>query len=112
MVIVSPTRLQHRPPETDSAPVACALQKQGISTTDEGRGALSSAFDVMIKISQVPAGVVWGGLFSLFANAKPGTLLGQIGPGGHFIVAAFVRLVALWMVRSIPDSELQLAEST
>ena len=92
--------------------MACALQKQGISTTDEGRGALSSAFDVMIKISQVPAGVFWGGLFSLFANAKPDTLLGQIGPGGHFIVAAFVRLVALWMVRSIPDSELQLAEST
>eukprot|EP01045_Picozoa_sp_COSAG04_P038634 COSAG04_NODE_10444_length_777_cov_0.799410_2_plen_54_part_01 len=54
----------------------------------------------MIKISQVPAGVVWGGLFSLFANAKPDTLLGQIGPGGHFIVAAFEQLVALWGVRS------------
>ena len=54
--------------------------KQGISTTDEGRGALSSSYDVMVKLGQVPAGIMWGALFTAFANAKPGTFLGQIGP--------------------------------
>ena len=85
--------------------------KQGISTTTEGRGALSSAYDVMVKLSQVPAGLMWGGLFSAFANAKPGTLLASVGPGGHLVVAAVVRLVALLLVKAIPPDELQLADS-
>ena len=133
--------------------------KQGISTTDEGRGALSSSYDVMVKLGQVPAGIMWGALFTAFANAKPGTFLGQIGPtpfprpslpsrlsnpylltglehgsdsrqacsdrvrdcfsrrsgvglGGHCIVAAMVRGVAMWFVKSIPEEELFLSDDS
>lgn len=85
--------------------------KQGISTTDEGRGALSSAFDVMVKLAQVPAGLCWAALFSLFANAKPGSFAAKVGPGGHMIVAAGVRLLALGLVRCIPEDELSLDEA-
>ena len=35
-----------------------------------------------------------GALFTAFANAKPGTFLGAIGPNGHMVVAAFVRFYA------------------
>ena len=55
--------------------------KQGIEVTDAGRGELSSAYDCMIQLAQIPTPILWSWLFSKFGNAAQGTLLGSIGPG-------------------------------
>lgn len=58
----------------------------------------------------VLARLVQAGLFSIFSAAteqSPG-FVRALGPGGHFMVAALLRLVARQLVCSIPSSELQL----
>ena len=37
---------------------------------------------------------------------------GRIGPGGHMLIMALMRVVALRLVTGIPDNELKLAEGT
>ena len=56
------------------------------------------------------ARLVQAGLFSIFSAAteqSPG-FVRVLGPGGHFMLAALLRLIARQLVCSIPSSELQL----
>lgn len=88
------------------------IVKQGIEVTDAGRGELSTAYDCIIQLAQVPTPMLWSYLFTKFGNAPPNSTLGKIGPGGHMLVMALMRVVALKLVTSIPDHELQLAEGS
>jgi hypothetical protein len=54
--------------------------------------------------------VLWGRCFAYFATSTPESALGFLGPYGHMVVVAVVRLAALLCVRCIPASELHLED--
>ena len=82
--------------------------KQGCAVTSAGKGELSAAYEAFNEMVGVFTPMVWAGLFALFARAPPGSALALLGPGGHFLVAALVRLAARQIVCSIPADALQL----
>ena len=111
--------------------------KQGIEVTDAGRGALSSGYDVVIKLAQVASPMLWGcaraqnlqsnpratltlwvltrrcchtALFTYFGNAPVDSWAGRVGPGGHMLVMAAMRFISLRLVSGIPAKELHLGE--
>jgi hypothetical protein len=44
-------------------------------------------------------------------NAKPASVLGRIGPGGHMLVMALLRLIALRLVSGIDPKDLKLGDN-
>ena len=63
---------------------------------------LSAGYDHLIDVVNVVMPSVWGWLFSVFSRAKRGTLLATIGTGGHYVIAAALRILSGLIVRSLP----------
>ena len=84
--------------------------KQGVSVSDVGRGELSSAYSVFTTLFGAATPILWGKCFAYFAKADTNSSLGVLGPYGHMMVVAAVRLVALLCVKCIPEDELHLED--
>ena len=81
--------------------VRCRLViKQGIHATTAGRGALSAAVSNLEALICAAMPVLYGWLIVVFTNPKTPAWL-RWGPGGHFFVAAALRLVSWCVMRSI-----------
>ena len=82
---------------------------QGIETTTTGRGELTAAYDAVTDMVGCVMPMVWGNLFQLFSTAAgqgTGGLLGALGLGGHFALAAIARALAGAVVWAIPEQQL------
>jgi hypothetical protein len=84
--------------------------KQGVSVTDVGRGELSSAYSVLTTLFGAATPILWGKCFAYFAKADTSSTLSFLGPFGHMVVVAVVRLAALLCVKCIPAHELHLED--
>lgn len=55
--------------------------------------------------------LVWGGIFSWLLRRPADSLVGRIlGPGGHFTIAALVRVVSRHILVSARDEDLYLED--
>jgi len=85
--------------------------KQGLATTTAGRGEINAAFESLASITQVFMPAVWVFLFRLCYEAKGGSaLVALVGPGGHFLVAAVVRMLGRQIVCSIDTADLSVED--
>ena len=84
--------------------------KQGISSTTAGRGALSAAYSNLEALICSGMPVVYGWLIVVFSNPRTPAWL-RWGPGGHFFVAAALRLVSYWLMRSIDTTLLHIDDA-
>jgi hypothetical protein len=108
-------------PWTDpcSHAIRALVVKQGIDSTSAGRGELSAAFDGITDVVGCVMPMVWGQLFNFFstqsaaaaaaAAATPTWLAATasfLGIGGHFLLAALLRLGSGAIAFSIPHRTL------
>lgn len=85
------------------------MNKQALAVTTAGRGEINAAFEGLASITQVFMPAVWVFLFRLCYEAAPNSALATVvGPGGHFLFAAVVRLVGRQIVRSIDPLDLSI----
>ena len=85
--------------------------KQGLAVTTAGRGEINAAFESLASITQVFMPAVWVFLFRLCYEAKGGSaLVALVGPGGHFLVAAVVRMLGRQIVCSIDTADLSVED--
>lgn len=85
---------------------------QGIENTNAGRGELTAAYDAVTDMVGCVMPMVWGSLFQLFSSVAGqgnGGLLGALGLGGHFALAALARVLAGVVVWTIPEHQLASA---
>lgn len=87
------------------------IVKQGLAVTNAGRGEINAAFESLTSITQLFMPAVWVWLFRVAIEAPPDSLVARIvGPGGHFLVAAAVRLLGRRIVRSIDPAHLSIED--
>ena len=79
--------------------------------TTAGRGEINAAFESLASITQVFMPAVWVFLFRLCYEAKGGSAaVALVGPGGHFLVAAVVRMLGRQIVCSIDSADLSVED--
>jgi hypothetical protein len=87
------------------------IVKQGLAVTNAGRGEINAAFEGLTSITQLFMPAVWVWLFRMAIEAPPHSAVARIvGPGGHFLVAAAVRLLGRAIVRSIDPAHLSIQD--
>ena len=100
--------------EPSRAAIKPMVLKQGIHVAGPsgvGRGQLSAAYDTIDSVLSATMPLVWGGLFSLLLRQPADSLIGRVlGPGGHFTIAAIVRLISRQILVSARDEDLFLED--
>ena len=87
------------------------IVKQGLAVTNAGRGEINAAFESLTSITQLYMPAVWVWLFRVAIEAPPDSVISRVvGPGGHFLVAAAVRLLGRAIVRSIDPAHLSIED--
>lgn len=87
------------------------IVKQGLAVTNAGRGEINAAFESLTSITQLYMPAVWVWLFRMAIEAPPESIISKVvGPGGHFLVAAAMRLLGRAIVKSIDPADLSIED--
>jgi hypothetical protein len=99
----------HQWTDVSNFAIRAMVVKQGMAVTSAGKGELSAAYECFNELVGVVTPMVWASLFGIFSKGGTNALVRFLGPGGHFILAAVLRLVARQLVCSIPQDALYSA---
>jgi hypothetical protein len=103
--------LNRRVQEPARFATSAMIVKQGLAVTSAGRGEINAAVESLTSITQLFMPAVWVWLFRMAIEAPPDSFVARIvGPGGHFLVAAAVRLLGRAIVRSIDPAHLSIED--
>ena len=84
--------------------------KQGIRVAGPsgvGRGQLSAAYDTVESLLSAVMPLFWGGIFSWLLRQPTDSLIYRVlGPGGHFTIAAVLRLISRQILVGARDEDL------
>jgi hypothetical protein len=92
------------------------IVKQGMETSDAGKGELNAAYGGIGSIVGVFSPLMWGSLYKFFSGPKPASLKGPVGvlaralgPGGHMVIAS--KVILSWLVlRGVASDSLHLGD--
>ena len=89
-----------------------AKNLSGVYMTSDRRGELSAAYDGLASALGVFTPFLWANLYAYFQRLPEDAFLkATFGPGGHFIVAALLRLCSCLVLRACPEAELYIDDS-